>query len=49
MFINEVPTDADVATSVITELRDIYGIKYKKEKKFRNSLVKIIHKFEKRN
>lgn len=44
MFINEVPNDADITALIITELRDFYGIKYKKEKKHRHSLVSLKEK-----
>lgn len=39
MFINEVPNSADLPAIIINELRDIYGIKYRKEKKLKNHQV----------
>lgn len=36
MFMNEIPNSAELSALVITELRDIYGIKYRKDKKHKN-------------
>lgn len=42
MFMNEVPISADLPALIINELRDIYGIKYRKDKKYKNTQVKDI-------
>lgn len=39
MFINEVPNSAELPAIIINELRDIYGIKYRKDKKVKNTQV----------
>lgn len=38
MFVNEVPAE-QLTTIVINELRDIYGIKYRKDKKTKSHHV----------
>lgn len=39
MFINEVPNNAELSAIIVTELRDLYGIKFRKEKKSKNTQV----------
>lgn len=39
MFINEVPNNAELSAIIVNELRDLYGIKYRKEKKLKNHQV----------
>lgn len=39
MFMNEVPNSADLPAIIVNELRDIYGIKYRKDKKHKNAQV----------
>lgn len=36
MFINEVPNGAELSAIIINELRDIFGIKYRKDKKIKS-------------
>lgn len=40
MFMNEVPNSADLPALIVNELRDIYGIKYRKDKKHKNAQVR---------
>lgn len=39
MFINEIPNNAELSAIIVTELRDLYGIKFRKEKKTKNQQV----------
>lgn len=39
---NDVPSSADLPTIIKNELRDIYGIKYRKDKKMKNTQVHIV-------
>lgn len=39
MFINEVPNNAELSAIVVNELRDLYGVKFRKEKKLKNQQV----------
>lgn len=36
MFMNEISNGAELSALVINELRDLYGIKYRKDKKHKN-------------
>lgn len=40
MFINEVANNAELSAIIVNELRDLYGIKFRKEKKLKNHQVK---------
>lgn len=39
MFINEVPNNAELTAIIVNELRDLYGIKFRKEKKVKHHQV----------
>lgn len=39
MFINEIPNNAELSAIIVNELRDLYGIKFRKEKKMKNHQV----------
>lgn len=41
MFINEVPNGAELSSIIINELRDMYGVKYRKDKKLKDQSVNI--------
>lgn len=43
MFINEVPNNAELSAIIVNELRDLYGIKYRKEKKLKTHQVSRIY------
>lgn len=40
MFINEVANNAELSAIIVNELRDLYGIKFRKEKKLKSHQVK---------
>lgn len=42
MFINEVPNNAELAAIIVNQLRDLYGIKFRKEKKLKNQQVNLV-------
>lgn len=39
MFINEVANNAELSAIIVNELRDLYGIKFRKEKKLKHHQV----------
>lgn len=39
MFINEVANGAELSSIIINELRDMYGVKYRKDKKLKDQNV----------
>lgn len=39
MFINQVPNNAELTAIIVNELRDLYGIKFRKEKKVKHQQV----------
>lgn len=39
MFINEIPNNAELSAIIVNELRDLYGIKFRKEKKLKHHQV----------
>lgn len=39
MFINEIPNNAELSAIIVNELRDLYGIKFRKEKKLKSHQV----------
>lgn len=45
MFINEVTNNAELSAIIVNELRDLYGIKFRKEKKLKSHQVKTIKYF----
>lgn len=48
LFINEVPNSAELPAIIINELRDIYGIKYRKDKKIKSTQVTLFDFFRKK-
>ncbi|XP_031634865.1 rho GTPase-activating protein 11A-like [Contarinia nasturtii] len=44
MFINEVPNNAELSAIIVSELRDMYGIKFRKEKKLKSQQHSSHHK-----
>lgn len=42
MFINEVPHSAELSAIIVNELRDLYGIKFRKDKKLKAHQVCVV-------